>query len=106
MSEKPVMEMKLGSEEFLFFTKDFFGKKYMSNGNQYYYFAKNKDISSFNFCKTASSDVNPLRASYAFDIQNQHNKVIMNGIAETGEILEQLIELVKTIQPEVVVTKK
>lgn len=105
MSEEPIIEIKLGSEEFMLLTKDFVGKKYMLNGNQFYYFAKNKDISSFNFCKTSSDGANLLRASYAFDIQNQQNKVILNGIAETDEALEELISLIKKAQPEVIVTK-
>lgn len=106
MSTRPIMEVKIGIETDVFLTIDYVSKKYMFNGNVQYYFVRRSEIGTFDFCRTSSAGVNPLRASYTFDIRNGEKKVIMNGIVETGEQLDQLIELIKAAQPGVSVVKK
>ncbi|MBQ4522984.1 MAG: hypothetical protein IJA10_08520 [Lachnospiraceae bacterium] len=106
MSAEPIMNVKIGLETVVFLTRDYVVEKYMINGNVQYCFIRRKDVVTFNFCKAPSTGVNPLRASYAFDIKNAQKKVIMNGIAENGEQLDQLVELIKEAQQDVSVIKK
>ena len=44
--------------------EDYLGKKYMAGGHFMYSFIRRSDIAAMNYCKTASTTANPLRAAY------------------------------------------
>lgn len=106
MQSQPIMQIKTDITETMFLTMDYVGKSSTYGGDLKYLFIKRNDIVSLNYCKMASTTANPLKASYAYDICNSQNKVIMNGIASSMQVFEEIEELIKTARPSVVVNKK
>lgn len=106
MQNSPIMQIKTDVNESIFLTMDYVGKSSQYGGDLSYTFIKRTDITSLNYCKMASTTANPLKASYAYDIRNAQNRVIMNGIASSMQVFQQIEELIKTARPSVTVNKK
>ena len=106
MNASPVMEVKVYTETTVFLTIDYVGMRFLINGDLQYRFARRNDVAALDYCKTASAGANPMRASYFFDIKNVRNEIMLQGTAETGEKLGKLEEMLRVVQPNLVVTNK
>ncbi len=106
MNSAPIKALKIGANTTVFLTMDYVGMSFLYLGDLQYRFARRKDIAALDYCKTSSAGANPMKASYFFDVKDAQNKKLLGEVAETGELLEQLIALLQEAQPNLVVTKK
>lgn len=102
MSAAPLKEITISSETTMFLTENYIGKKYMYCGDLHYSFIRKQDMASFHKKKTGSTTGNPVSAAYFFDIRNGEQKVIMNGLADSGKQLDAIEELLQMAKPDVV----
>lgn len=99
MSAAPVKEIKINSTSTMFLTPDYVGEKSIAMGDLTYRFARRSDMVSYKYVKTKSTTANPLKAAYFFEIRNAQNKLLLGGLADTGELLAEVEELLKIAQP-------
>lgn len=101
MSVAPLKEIAISSETTMFLTENYIGQKYMSCGDLHYKFIRKHDAASFHKKKTGSTTANPVNAAFFFDIRNNNQQVIMNGLADSGKQLDAIIELLKMAKPDI-----
>lgn len=102
MSAPPIKEIAISSETTMFLTENYIGVKFMSLGDLHYSFIRKHDAASFHKKKTGSTTGNPLNAAFFFDIRNAEQKVIMNGLADSGKQLDAIVELLQMAKPDVI----
>lgn len=51
--------------------------------------------------KTGSTTGNPVNAAFFFDIRNNKQKVIMNGLCDSGKQLDAITEMLTIANPEI-----
>lgn len=101
MSMEPIKEVKISSDTAIFFTQDYLGKKYLAMGDLNYSFIHREEMAYYDYSKTASTTANPINAAFFFDIRNAENKVILNGLADSGAKLAELEELLRSAKPDI-----
>lgn len=106
MNSAPIREVKIGTAAKMFLTMDYVGVSFLYLGDLQYRFARRTDIATIEYSRTSSTGANPMKASYIFDVKDQRNERVLREVAETGTQLEQVIELLKEVQPNLVVIKK
>lgn len=106
MSRSPLMEVVISNVSKIFVTEDYVGMTYLHLGDLQYHFENRSNIAGIDYTKTASMGANPARASYFFDVKNANNQELFGSAADTGEQLEQMIALMRNINPNLIITEK
>ncbi|MBQ3164047.1 MAG: hypothetical protein IJC02_05860 [Lachnospiraceae bacterium] len=101
MNAAPLKELTINEGTTMFMTENYIGIKSMPCGDLRYSFIRKHDIASFHRKKTASTTGNPMKAAFFFDIRNHEQKVIMNGLADSGKQLEAIIDMLQTANPHI-----
>lgn len=79
-------------------TQDFVYKR---RGEECFSFIWRRDIANLYYCKTASTGINPFKAAYFYDLRRVDNKVVFNGLVDSGKELERLEEFFQSLQPSI-----
>ena len=79
-------------------TQDFVYKR---RGEERFSFIWRRDIANLYYCKTASTGINPFKAAYFYDLRRADNKVVFNGLVDSGKELERLEEFFQSLQPSI-----
>lgn len=79
-------------------TQDFVYKR---RGEERFSFIWRRDIANLYYCKTASTGINPFKAAYFYDLRRVDNKVVFNGLVDSGKELERLEEFFQSLQPSI-----
>ena len=98
MSTTPIAEFSAGKGVAICATQDFVYKR---RGEERCSFIWRRDIANLYYCKTASTGINPLKAAYFYDLRRADNKVIFNGLVNSGKELAKLEEFFHTLQPSI-----
>ena len=101
MNAAPLKELTINEGTTMFMTENYIGIKSMPCGDLRYSFIRKHDIASFHRKKTASTTGTPMKAAFFFDIRNHEQKVIMNGLADSGKQLEAIIDMLQTANPHI-----
>lgn len=101
MNAAPLKELTINEGTTMFMTENYIGIKSMPCGDLRYSFIRKHDIASFHRKKTGSTTGNPMKAAFFFDIRNHEQKVIMNGLADSGKQLEAIIDMLQTANPHI-----
>lgn len=104
MSMEPVEKIKIGATSDVIITQDYIGITSLHLGDLQYRFARISEIKAIDYAKTSSVGGNPVLASYYFDIKNDQDIIMVQGLAETMKPLEQVIEALKKVQSDIIVT--
>ncbi|MBQ3514645.1 MAG: hypothetical protein IJA32_12775 [Lachnospiraceae bacterium] len=101
MNAAPLKELTINEGTTMFMTENYIGIKSMPCGDLRYSFIRKHDMASFHRKKTGSTTGNPMKAAFFFDIRNHEQKVIMNGLADSGKQLEAIIDMLQTANPHI-----
>ena len=101
MSCAPIKEIKINTTTTMFMTESYIGSKTTTGGTLNYSFIKKQDMASFHKKKTGSTTANPINAAFFFDIRNSQQKVIMNGLADSGKQLDAITEMLAEANPNI-----
>lgn len=101
MNAAPLKELTINEGTTMFMTENYIGIKSMPCGDLRYSFIHKHDMASFHRKKTGSTTGNPMKAAFFFDIRNHEQKVIMNGLADSGKQLEAIIDMLQTANPHI-----
>ena len=74
---------------------------YKRRGEERFSFIWRRDIANLYYCKTASTGINPFKAAYFYDLRRVDNKVVFNGLVDSGKELERLEEFFQSLQPSI-----
>ena len=101
MNSAPLREITISAGTTMFMTESYIGTKSILGGDLHYSFIRKHDMASFHKKMTKSTTANPIKAAYFFDIRNNEQKVIMNGLADSGKQLEAIIDMLQTANPNI-----
>lgn len=101
MNRAPIQEVTINATTTMFMTQNYIGQKTTSSGDLRYSFIRKQDIDSFHKNKTGSTTGNPVNAAFFFDIRNNKQKVIMNGLCDSGKQLDAITEILTIANPEI-----
>lgn len=101
MNAAPLKELTINEGTTMFMTENYIGIKSMPCGDLRYSFIRKHDMASFHRKKNGSTTGNPMKAAFFFDIRNHEQKVIMNGLADSGKQLEAIIDMLQTANPHI-----
>lgn len=105
MMASPIKNVKFSNINNLFLTEDYVGMDSVFGGDLKYVFVRKTDVTFIRFKKTASTTGNPLNAAFLFDVLNKENKIILQGCADSGKQLEEVIALLQMAQPTLQIIK-
>ena len=105
MMEAPIKNVKFSNINNLFLTEDYVGMDSVFGGDLKYMFVRKTDVIFIRFKKTASTTGNPLNAAFLFDVLNKDNKIILQGCADSGKQLEEVLALLQMAQPALQIIK-
>lgn len=101
MNSAPLKEITISAGTTMFMTENYIGIKSIPCGDLRYSFIRKHDMASFHRQITRSTTANPIKAAFFFDIRNHEQKVIMNGLADSGKQLEAIIDMLQTANPNI-----
>ncbi|MBQ4067831.1 MAG: hypothetical protein IJC76_01135 [Lachnospiraceae bacterium] len=104
MSIAPIKEVEIDVNTNFFLTADYIGSEFLALGDLQYRFARREDVFGVNYHKTTSNT--PMRAAYFFDIVNKNNEKLFGSFAESSTKLDMVVDILKEVNDNLVVTKK